>query len=155
MLWSIWKTRNNLLFEDQQASLDKTITFGVQMNADFDTATQREAEPMVPRDQTHSSNLQQQEWTPPQTGFIKVSGSFIAEAQALQDGLQFAWHLRVRNVELESDSEKLIHILRREQQVPSEVEVIIGDILHLTNYMEVKFQYVKRSINNAAHVVAH
>ncbi|GAA0150348.1 hypothetical protein LIER_37103 [Lithospermum erythrorhizon] len=136
--------------------------------------------------------IQRVEWTPPQTGFVKVncdaawkqgsrdgatwviirdsrgsfmgarfkrlqwvSSSLIAEAQTLRDGLHFAWHLRVRNVELESDSKQLIHILRREQHIPSEVEVIIGDILHLTKYMEVKFQYVKRSINNAAHVVAH
>ncbi|GAA0166062.1 hypothetical protein LIER_21309 [Lithospermum erythrorhizon] len=136
------------------------------MNADFDRATQREADPMVFRDQPHSTNLQQQEWTPPQTGFVKVncdaawkqgsrdggtwviirdsresfmgemfkrlqwvSSSLIAEAQALQDGQHFAWHLRVRRSDHRGYSS-------------------------LDNYKEVKFQYVKRSINNAAHVVA-
>ncbi|GAA0160329.1 hypothetical protein LIER_16910 [Lithospermum erythrorhizon] len=58
-------------------------------------------------------------------------------------------------VELEADLQSLISMLKGEKRIPIEVEVILEDIIDLTKYMEVKFQYVKRSINNAVHPVAH
>ncbi|GAA0141582.1 hypothetical protein LIER_02699 [Lithospermum erythrorhizon] len=84
-----------------------------------------------------------------------VGSALVAEALAIREGLHFAWGRGFRCLEMESDSKQLVSSLRGEWSCPAEVEVVVADIMHLTRYMKVKFQYVKRGINNATHCVAH
>ncbi|GAA0138576.1 hypothetical protein LIER_42541 [Lithospermum erythrorhizon] len=84
-----------------------------------------------------------------------VTSPLVAEAHALREGLHLAWELNCRRVELESDSKQLINMLNGEQRTSMEVETLVGDILFLAIHMNVKFQYVKRSINNPAYEVAY
>ncbi|GAA0174449.1 hypothetical protein LIER_27838 [Lithospermum erythrorhizon] len=63
--------------------------------------------------------------------------------------------LKGRATKVESDSKQLVNVVKGGSGVPINIEVVVVDIIHLTKYMEVKFRYVKRSINNVAHCVAH
>ncbi|GAA0172462.1 hypothetical protein LIER_26285 [Lithospermum erythrorhizon] len=105
-------------------------SYGMNSLADFDKANQRDTEHLIHKEQPNTTNLQNQVWIPPLPNFIKVN-SDAAWQSMTNEGATV-----------------------RELRISCDVEVIIGDIIHLTNYMEVKFQYVKRLINNAAHVVA-
>ncbi|KAG9136358.1 hypothetical protein Leryth_026598 [Lithospermum erythrorhizon] len=62
-----------------------------------------------------------------------VDSPLIAEAFALREGLQFAWRLNYRHVEIENDYSQLIQMLRGKYRIPADVEAIVADIIHLTN----------------------
>ncbi|GAA0149550.1 hypothetical protein LIER_36949 [Lithospermum erythrorhizon] len=56
-------------------------------------------------------------------------------------------------LELESGSKQLVQMLSGRQQLTSELDVIVGDILHIAGLLEVKFQF--RLSNNVAHIIVH
>ncbi|KAG9142755.1 hypothetical protein Leryth_005515, partial [Lithospermum erythrorhizon] len=58
-----------------------------------------------------------------------VSSPLTAEAQALREGLHFAWRHNCKQVELESDSRQMIQILKGKVKTPFEVEMIVGTLL--------------------------
>ncbi|GAA0151289.1 hypothetical protein LIER_10038 [Lithospermum erythrorhizon] len=86
--------------------------------------------------------------------FKSVTNAFATKALANREGLQFAWVNKFSAVEIESDCKEIVRVLNGEIRTPMEVEVVVEDILYLTRYWEVKFQYVRRAINNVAHCVA-
>ncbi|GAA0165292.1 hypothetical protein LIER_20735 [Lithospermum erythrorhizon] len=84
-----------------------------------------------------------------------VSSALVTEALARREGMHFAWEKSYARVELETDSKVLVDIINGARRCPTEVEVVIADILHLAGFLEVKFQYVKRTSNIVSHTVAH
>ncbi|GAA0142297.1 hypothetical protein LIER_03229 [Lithospermum erythrorhizon] len=84
-----------------------------------------------------------------------VASPLVVEALAIREGLHFAWGSGYRSIEIESDSKKLINMLRGTIGITMEVEVLVTVITPLASYLEVKFQYVKRSIHNEAHCVTY
>lgn len=57
-----------------------------------------------------------------------ITDPLIAEAIAAHEGLIFASFLEVENLLVEGDSLNLIHMIKREVNVDSSVEVIVEDI---------------------------
>ncbi|GAA0138496.1 hypothetical protein LIER_00233 [Lithospermum erythrorhizon] len=84
-----------------------------------------------------------------------VGSTLVAEAQALRQGMIFAHERRYGRIELESDSMQLIRIVNGSMKTPLEIDTIVADIIHLTKYLEVKFQYIRRQTNNVTHCIAH
>ncbi|GAA0152404.1 hypothetical protein LIER_37485 [Lithospermum erythrorhizon] len=70
-------------------------------------------------------------------------------------GLEIAYEKGWKELEMESDSKQLIQMLTGRQQITLELEVLVGDILHLAKLLEVKFQFACRSYNNVAHIIVH
>ncbi|GAA0141495.1 hypothetical protein LIER_02627 [Lithospermum erythrorhizon] len=79
----------------------------------------------------------------------------VAEAMVIRDGLEFAVNNHWQKVEIESDSKQVIQVLNGQQQALADVEVVMNDILYLGNIMEANFHFVKRTLNNVAHSIAH
>ncbi|GAA0140795.1 hypothetical protein LIER_35286 [Lithospermum erythrorhizon] len=84
-----------------------------------------------------------------------TTSALVAEAMAIHEGLKLAIEDHWLRLEVESDTKQLIQVLNRHQQTPVEIEVVAGDILHLANSLEAKFQYTSRASNNLAHKIAH
>ncbi|GAA0186349.1 hypothetical protein LIER_33637 [Lithospermum erythrorhizon] len=117
MLWSLWKTTNNKMFEGAHALLDNTIKYGLQLILDFERATNKASSDgairVIGRDSVGNfvgASYKRLQW---------VSSPLVAEAHALREGLQFAWRLNWHSVELESDSKQLVQILKGEQMTPN------------------------------------
>ncbi|GAA0162097.1 hypothetical protein LIER_18269 [Lithospermum erythrorhizon] len=87
--------------------------------------------------------------------FPNVSSSLMAEALAIRSALEYACLSQWRKVEIESDSKQLIQLLNGRQNIPTEVEIVIGDIFYLVDFLKVKFQFTSRVFNNVAHSIAH
>ncbi|GAA0155487.1 hypothetical protein LIER_13203 [Lithospermum erythrorhizon] len=81
--------------------------------------------------------------------------ALMAEALALPEGVMLARELNWNCVEFESDSKVLIQALRGEIGTPVEIDVIIWDVLQWSKNMNSKLQFIKSTVNNAAHLVAH
>ena len=78
-----------------------------------------------------------------------------AEALAARVALQLAWDSGLRNVEVEGDSLVVIRALKDQERCLASYGDIIMDIQHLAaSFQCVKYCHVRRTGNNAAHVLA-
>ncbi|GAA0175009.1 hypothetical protein LIER_41834 [Lithospermum erythrorhizon] len=78
-----------------------------------------------------------------------------AEALAVREGLEFVNRRRWQTIEVESDSQILIKSILGEFSVFLEIDLIVEDIRNQGRLLDPTFPYVRRSLNNAAHTIAH
>lgn len=77
-----------------------------------------------------------------------------AEALAAQFGLQYAWDAWFRKVELESDCQYLIEMLRHKKKENLRAQIIVDDTLNLAAGFEAcNFLFANRKCNKAAHAM--
>ncbi|GAA0173763.1 hypothetical protein LIER_27311 [Lithospermum erythrorhizon] len=72
-LWSLWKGRNGVLFDQQSVTMDGIITQRIKLARDFLVATGLEMEQATVPDQPHSLHDIEHRWRPPATNMIKVN----------------------------------------------------------------------------------
>ncbi|GAA0182268.1 hypothetical protein LIER_30348 [Lithospermum erythrorhizon] len=138
MLWSLWKARNGKVFDQQPVSLESILAYGFQMANDYPRADQEVSPHSTVGEQESSFVSHGENWQPPQQQFLKIKTD-VGWRKNYNDGATGA-----------VDETRL-----RRAKTSMDVEVIVSDILFLTRHMDVKFRYVKRSINNASHMMAH
>ncbi|GAA0165590.1 hypothetical protein LIER_43720 [Lithospermum erythrorhizon] len=85
----------------------------------------------------------------------QVASSLVAEAMAFREGMSFAKENKWNRVVIESNSKVLVQALRGEVPIPVEIDVLVWDVLQWRKNMDAKFQFIRRSGNNAAHLVVH
>ena len=79
----------------------------------------------------------------------------LAEAMAMKWGMQMAWDLGYRNIELESDALTVVKAVRRRQWGRSPHDLVLEDIGSLgDNFNVCRFSHVKRAGNTVAHLCA-
>ncbi|GAA0184346.1 hypothetical protein LIER_31634 [Lithospermum erythrorhizon] len=146
-LWSLWKTRNGALFDNSSFSIDNTIQHCINLAHDFQQARGRTSK--TEDGSVLGASGIHLKWQPPQNGFVKLncyvgwpkesnSGSLGVVARGESGDF----------IEIESDSKQVVNAIRGGSGVPMDIEVVVADIIHLT-------KYVKHSINNVAHCLAH
>ncbi|XP_058219586.1 uncharacterized protein LOC131330099 [Rhododendron vialii] len=89
-------------------------------------------------------------------GFFQwCASSLVAEALAIRQGILLGSQLGLGSVILESDAQLLVNMLNGQAAVSQEVEVVIHDVQVLSNNFHCSsFSFVRRTINNVAHVLA-
>ncbi|MBA0576001.1 hypothetical protein Golob_006850, partial [Gossypium lobatum] len=87
--------------------------------------------------------------------FKEVADSFVAEAQACERALVFAHKMGFQQLAVEGDALSFIKNIRRNEAGKSIIRPIIYNIHQLDrNFEEVKYSFVSREVNKAAHVLA-
>ncbi|GAA0154423.1 hypothetical protein LIER_12412 [Lithospermum erythrorhizon] len=145
VLWQLWKYRNNIIFGEQQLPWEEVIRTGIRLAADYRTTNLHESTSrgavvisLVTRDCIR--------WQKPDGLEFFGSGSY---------GVALVKENNWNHVEIESDSNIVIQVLKGEIGTPVEIDVIVWDMLQWGTNMDAKFQFTKREGNNAAHVLAH
>ncbi|XP_021800524.1 uncharacterized protein LOC110744812 [Prunus avium] len=81
--------------------------------------------------------------------------ALVAEAEAIRDMLGICLHNGFLSVEVESDSQEIIRMIRGDSLSATEIEGILFDIQVLVRRFQwVEFRHIPRLCNNAAHEVA-
>ncbi|XP_021741826.1 uncharacterized protein LOC110708037 [Chenopodium quinoa] len=80
----------------------------------------------------------------------------VAEAKAVLFGLQLAGELGVQQIVLESDCLLVIQALRNKSTGSSSIHLVLDDIYaKSSNFVNVRWSFVKRGGNKIAHALAH
>ncbi|CAI0389520.1 unnamed protein product, partial [Linum tenue] len=78
-----------------------------------------------------------------------------AEVRAIRDGLSLLWSLGFRNVEVESDSQLAVHLIRSEKDLFHPLEALIADCRALLRQpWTTKFSHILREANAVADLMA-
>lgn len=84
-----------------------------------------------------------------------VASAFAAEAQAVIHGLRFAQDLGLHSVILEGDAKSVIRKINGHEEDYSVISAFTCDAKEIANSFQFcKFQWVDRTANQVAHVLA-
>ena len=82
-------------------------------------------------------------------------GAIELESKAMEEAINFAWDMGIRDCLFESDSLSVVNAMLRLTNPPSFIaNNIVGSLSQLYKFRDVKFGHVVRSGNKAAHTLA-
>ena len=82
-------------------------------------------------------------------------GAIELESKAMEEAINFAWDMGIRDCLFESDSLSVVNAMLRLTNPPSSIaNNIVGSLSQLYKFRDVKFGHVVRSGNKAAHTLA-
>ena len=82
-------------------------------------------------------------------------GAIELESKAMEEAINFAWDIGIRDCLFESDSLSVVNAMLRLTNPPSSIaNNIVGSLSQLYKFRDVKFGHVVRSGNKAAHTLA-
>ncbi|XP_023871669.1 uncharacterized protein LOC111984279 [Quercus suber] len=82
-------------------------------------------------------------------------GALETEAKAMEEAVEFAWNIGIRDCVFESDAQIVTNAMLRLAEPPSSIDnIIAGAMSHLHKFWTVQFCHVQRSGNKAAHALA-
>ncbi|RID64856.1 hypothetical protein BRARA_D00096, partial [Brassica rapa] len=183
IVWSIWLSRNQLLFQHRSFTLEETITKAVTDAREWTLAqnhTNTASPPtrMInlepnPNRPNHLSIYTDAAWNPSTDGAgfgwmiddpitpsqhsateTFVSSPLMAEALALRQAIIFALNHGIESAVIHSDSQSLIKMIRSNSFV-LEIYGILHDIFSLSNaFSFIEFMFIPRAANDRADSVA-
>ncbi|KAG2292835.1 hypothetical protein Bca52824_039504 [Brassica carinata] len=183
IVWSIWLSRNQLLFQRRDFTPEETVTKAITDAREWTLAQNHPTnvspgQRMInlepnPNRQAHSSIFIDAAWNPSTgcAGFgwiiddpvtpsqhaateTFVSSPLMAEALALRQAIIFALNTGIRSAVLHSNSLSLIKMIRSKTFV-LEVYGVLHDIFSLSNVFSfIKFVFVPRAANDKTDSVA-
>ena len=82
-------------------------------------------------------------------------GALEMEAKAMEEAIEFAWNMGIRDCVFESDAQIVTNAMLRLTDAPSSIaNIVAGAVSHLHKFRSVRFCHVPRTSNNVAHTLA-
>ncbi|KAH9721602.1 putative reverse transcriptase/RNA-dependent DNA polymerase [Citrus sinensis] len=154
LLWAIWNARNKWLFEGKKENSTRAVARAESVIESFRKVKQPETNyvaslGVVIRDSDDKCKA----------AVVKTSKYFgsvvMAEAAAMEWGLQVASSIGVTNGVVESDSLEVVELVNKKSSNMSEVFLVISEILEKQKtFHNFKAQHVLRTWNGIAHALA-
>ncbi|KAL0693000.1 hypothetical protein Bca4012_060180 [Brassica carinata] len=179
ILWSLWTSRNKLIFEAHAFSAEEILTNAIVaarewQNGQIKSPMRRRTPAQIPeRVEDFTLVRADASWKGSHVvaglGWVvygesgqldfsaveeNVSSSLMAESIALREALMKCKEMGVRRLRCEADSQQLIACIRKEEPVP-EIFGIVADILVLSSSFEaISFGWISSLDNGVADTLA-
>ena len=82
-------------------------------------------------------------------------GALETEAKAMEEAVEFAWNMGIRDCVFESDAQIVTNAMLRLTDAPSSIaNIVAGAVSHLHKFRSVQLCHVPRTGNKVAHTLA-
>ena len=82
-------------------------------------------------------------------------GALETKAKAMEEAVEFAWNMGIRDCVFESDAQIVTNAMLRLTDAPSSIaNIVAGAVSHLHKFRSVQFCHVPRTGNKVAHTLA-
>ncbi|KAH7846524.1 hypothetical protein Vadar_014953 [Vaccinium darrowii] len=157
LVWGIWKSRNQAMFDHCRADPVWVMQQAVRSAAEFlEAYKEEESEMEILCADRPSKQVQWQAPTSGSCGGLRARSAIVMESLALRAGVLLAMERGFRRVIFEGDAKGLIDALSGRGTSREDIQLLVWDILQLCNslFTDFSFVFVGRKCNSVAHELA-